>query len=468
MSRVGKYEIIRPIASGGMAAVYLGRTVGVGGFERLVALKLMHAHMAAERDYIAMFLDEARLAACIRHPNVVATLDIEQRSDGTPLIVMEYIEGPTLAQMAKRARRERERIPLDVTLKVMVDVLNGLHAAHELRGKDRQPLHLVHRDVSPGNIIVGLDGIARLTDFGVARSRVQIHSTRSGQLVGKLSYLAPEQLRDEAIDRRTDVYAAGIVLWEALVLRRLFTASSEGALVTKLLTGADASPRELDATIPPIIDRVVMQALAMAPDERFETALAFAEALEQAAIEVGVGLASTRTLGAYVRGLGIGSAAASDPPPPLDSIPHSEPHGFSINQAHDASSSTLAAGLAASSPPPVEPRPRTGVKILAVAGVAALAGTLGAAYVWRAPAAGSTSPAALPDTSAARQASPGGEADEQPTAPEPPRSAPVAPSTSALPGAGSSQTATAKPPTVRNGPWPRSTASSKAYRPDDL
>src|SRR5262245_48253371 len=180
--RFGRYETLRAIASGGMATIYLGRALGAGGFERLVAIKVMHPHIADDPDFVAMFLDEARLAARVRHPNVVATIDVQQlehadggQGTGTQLfIVMEYIEGPSLQLLQKEARKDSKLMPLGVMLRIFLDALAGLHAAHELVDSDGTSLNFVHRDVSPQNLIVGTDGVTRITDFGVARAESRL------------------------------------------------------------------------------------------------------------------------------------------------------------------------------------------------------------------------------------------------------------------------------------------------------
>ena len=196
--RLGRYEVLAQLASGGMAGVYLARALGVAGFERLVAIKGLHPHLAHEPEFIAMFLDEARLAARIRHPNVVPTLDISDTQDAGYYLVMEYIEGDHLGALLQQASKPARACRSPIALRIIVDALDGLHAAHELTDEDGQPLNLVHRDVSPQNILVGIDGVARITDFGVAKAEVRLSTTRDGQLKGKLAYMAPEQ----AIDRR--------------------------------------------------------------------------------------------------------------------------------------------------------------------------------------------------------------------------------------------------------------------------
>jgi len=300
--RLGRYETIRVIGTGGMAIVYLGRSIAEGGFERLVALKVMHSHIADDPDFVAMFLDEARLAARIRHPNVVPTLDV-QRAEGNLFLVMDYVEGLSLRAIIRHLRKKKSRIEHGIALRVMVDMLNGLHAAQELVGPDDKPLNLIHRDVTPHNILVGVDGVTRLTDFGVARAESRLSSTRGTSLKGKVAYMSREQLMAEDMDRRSDIYTAGAVLWEALVGRRLFKAPSDGALVAKILEGAQKSPRDVDPNVPSGIDAVCMRALSPKPADRYETALEFVEAIEDAAHEDGIRVASSRKVAAFTKDL---------------------------------------------------------------------------------------------------------------------------------------------------------------------
>lgn len=299
----GRYETLKQLAAGGMATVHLGRALGVGGFERLVAIKLMHQHIAAEPEFVSMFLDEARLAARIRHPNVVPTLDVQESPDGL-FLVMEYIEGASLHQILKAAGGLPGSMPLPIVLRVMIDTLAGLHCAHELTDDEGHPLALVHRDVSPVNILLGVDGVARLTDFGVARAESRLSSTRGGQLKGKIPYMPPEQIMSEEIDRRCDVYAAGAVFWEALIGRRLFQADNDGAILQGILAGPPATPRQVDPSIPESIDRICMRALARKRAERFSTAAEFSEAIEHAAQQAGVAIASARVVASFVEGSG--------------------------------------------------------------------------------------------------------------------------------------------------------------------
>ncbi|MDI1451259.1 serine/threonine-protein kinase [Polyangium sp. 6x1] len=309
-SENGRYDKLAEIASGGMATVYLARAHGVGGFERLVAVKEMLPHLASEPEFVAMFLDEARLAARIRHPNVVATLDVTENEAGTLSLVMEYVEGPSLQQILRRAVRQRDRVPLDVGLRMFLDALAGLDAAHDLTDESGAPLRIVHRDVSPQNILVSTDGIAKLTDFGVARAESRLSSTRTGTVKGKVPYMAPEQIRSKPLDRRTDVYAAGVVLWEMLACRRLVQADSEVAMMYQITEGAAVSPREVIPEVPEGIARACLKALEKNPDDRYASAAEFAEALEAAARVEGVVIANPRAVAAYVRAIQVHRAAS--------------------------------------------------------------------------------------------------------------------------------------------------------------
>jgi serine/threonine-protein kinase len=282
-----------------MATVYLGRAVADGGFERLVAIKVMHPHIAEEPEFEAMFLDEARLAASIRHPNVVATIDVS-KGEGAMFLVMDYVDGPALNRILRKLKEAERSIPIEITLRIIIDTLNGLDAAHHLKDANGQPLNLVHRDVSPQNILVGGDGIARLTDFGVARAEARLSMTTGGEIKGKLGYMPPEQSKGEAIDNRADVYAAGVVLWECLTHERMFAADNAGELIYRVLQGVQKSPSEINAEVPYHIDRVCMSALSLQVEHRYQSAADFAEALEDAALHDGVRIATTRQLARFI------------------------------------------------------------------------------------------------------------------------------------------------------------------------
>ena len=298
MASSGRYQRLRSIASGGMATVYLGRASRPGGFERLVAIKVMHPHLAADPEFVRMFLDEARLAASIRHPNVLSVLDVEATENDVSL-VMEYIDGPSLGQLLKSYGGAK--LPIESALRIMIDALTGLHAAHDLAGPGGVPLNIVHRDVSPHNILIGNDGVVRIADFGVAYAQMRLATTQSGQMKGKLGYMALEQLRGQAVDRRSDIYSAGVVLWELLAGERLFTGDTDGALAVSAAAGPVQSPHDIDDKVPGPIDDVCMRALCKSPEDRWPTAAAFAEALEDAATAADIRVARTRDLAQMIQ-----------------------------------------------------------------------------------------------------------------------------------------------------------------------
>lgn len=297
--RIGRYDLVAELASGGMATVYLGRLSGVGGFQRNVAIKVLHPHLAYDAEFVEMFLDEARLAAMIHHPNVVPIQEVEEGEHGYYL-VMDYIEGDTFAALLSRAAAMGQPVPQDVVLRIGLEMLAGLHAAHELCDERGQLIGVVHRDVSPQNVLVGTDGVTRLTDFGVARAASRLSATRNGQLKGKLAYMAPEQATgDEALDRRADVFSAGVVLWEALALRRLFKASNEAATLSRVMSEPIRSPAEFNPSVPPAVAQVCLYALSRDVNARYATAAQFGEALEIAARQSGA-IATNREVAAYV------------------------------------------------------------------------------------------------------------------------------------------------------------------------
>ena len=278
--------------------MYLARLGGAGGFQRFVAIKRLHPHLAGDHEFIQMFLDEARLAARLHHPNVVPILEIGESPEGYYL-VMEYIEGDTLARLLARSAQAGKPLPPKVAIRVCLDTLAGLHQAHELTDDDGQPLGIVHRDVSPQNILVGVDGSARITDFGVARATTRLSTTRTGQLKGKLAYMAPEQARGKDIDRRADVFAMGIVVWESLGLKRLFKGEGEADTLNRVLYEPIPKLRTANPTIPTELETVVMKALEREPDARYATAAEFGDALEKAARTLGI-LGSSKDLQAQL------------------------------------------------------------------------------------------------------------------------------------------------------------------------
>ncbi len=276
----GRYELHGEIASGGMAVVYFGRMQGARGFSRVVALKKVHPHLAKDERVVTALWDEARMAARINHPNVIATLEVLE-DQGDVFVVLEHVHGVSLSSMSKALRAKGQMIPPAVASAVMAGVLAGLHAAHESLGADGLPLGLVHRDISPQNILIGVDGLPRVIDFGIAKAAGRSQQTETGQLKGKLSYMAPEQLRNK-VDRRTDLFAVGIVLWELLAARRLFDFDEPGAITHAIDHDVIVPPSQLNPAVSVAVDAVVLKALARDPDERWPNARAMATALENA------------------------------------------------------------------------------------------------------------------------------------------------------------------------------------------
>ena len=276
---LGRYVLHEAFASGGMASVHLGRLVGPVGFSRTVAIKRLHKHLASDPEFVTMFLDEARLAARVRHPNVVPTLDVVAM-EGEVFLVMEYVQGESLSYFLKRARKDGLAIDLRIVVQIVASALHGLHAAHEAKDERGEPLDIVHRDVSPQNVIVGADGVARVVDFGVAKATGRAQETRTGQVKGKLQYMAPEQMKGKGVTRAADIYAAGVVLWEALANARLFAGTNDVETMYRALEGAVAPPSATNPAVTPALDAIVRRALEKEPQARFATAEEFAAALE--------------------------------------------------------------------------------------------------------------------------------------------------------------------------------------------
>ncbi|MFO0738319.1 MAG: serine/threonine-protein kinase [Labilithrix sp.] len=283
------------IASGGMASVHL---VASGDDGRLFAVKRLHPHLAKDEYFTSMLLDEATLAAAIRHENVVTTYGIDHY-EGTPCVVMDYVPGLSASDVIRLAHPAG--VPIPFALKIAADALRGLHAAHEACDAFGRPLQIVHRDVSPQNILVGADGVTRMLDFGIAKAAHRIHSTRPGDVKGKLAYMSPEQLMGADVDRRSDLRAVGVVLWEMLTGAPLFHMKREEDTVEKIIRGRVRRPSELVSDLPAEIDAIVMRALSLHPADRFATALEMAQAIEAVAFRYFV---TARQVGEWVHSIG--------------------------------------------------------------------------------------------------------------------------------------------------------------------
>jgi len=281
LRRLGNYELLVELASGGMATVYAARRVGAAGFERMVVVKRVHRHLLSDQEFRDMFLDESHVASQIHHPNVVPVIDVTEQG-GELLLVMEYVDGSTLAKMRVAASKAKRRIPPPVVARIIGDTLAGLHAAHEAVDRRGEQLHIVHRDVSPQNIMIGADGIARLIDFGIAKAAHRITATRTGGLKGKYGYMSPEQTVGERVDRRTDLFALGVVMHEALTGERLFQGDNDLDTMRRIVEQPIVPPSTRVPEVPKALDGVVEIALRRLPEERFATAAEFLDALEAA------------------------------------------------------------------------------------------------------------------------------------------------------------------------------------------
>jgi serine/threonine protein kinase len=282
-ARASRYEVLTKIATGGMATVYVGRIRGAEGFSRLVAIKRPHAFVSEDASLRAALGREARVASMIHHPHVVSVLDVEDDADGVAL-VLDYVEGGTLADLLSYANATATPLAPSVAIRVVLDIASGLHAAHVLCDRKGVPVGIVHRDVTPQNILVGLDGQARLTDFGIAKIASAVDHTATDILKGKAGYLPPEYVERRSFDARSDEYALGVVTWEALTGRRLFRDRSEADTLRKILEGRARPLSEVNPALRPL-DDVVLRALARDPRARFESVAAFAAALEERARE---------------------------------------------------------------------------------------------------------------------------------------------------------------------------------------
>ncbi len=295
---VGRYALFDRIASGGMASVHLGRLVGAAGFARTVAIKRLRSNFARDPKFVEMFSDEARLAARIRHPNVAVTIDCVS-DGGELLLVLEYVHGQSLSKLIAQTA-DSGGIDPRIAVAVAIGALHGLQAAHDARSERGEPLGIIHRDVSPQNILIGDDGVPRVVDFGIAKAAGRLQRTESGHVKGKPRYMAPEQLQGELIpiDHRVDVFSMGAVVWEALIGRPLFDHKTFMGVLAQVLRKPIPPPHEIAAGIDPALSLAVLRALERNPRERYSSAREFALALEDACPR---GVASQHAISTWLR-----------------------------------------------------------------------------------------------------------------------------------------------------------------------
>ncbi|HVK73326.1 MAG TPA: serine/threonine-protein kinase [Kofleriaceae bacterium] len=320
--RLGRYELIRRLASGGMAELYLARAAGIEGFEKIVALKRILPQYAHNDDFVRMFLDEARLTATIHHANVAQVYDIGQSEDGY-FFAMEYVHGADLRTMLQTLFGRDERMPMAHALTIAIGAAAGLHAAHERCAPDGTPLGIIHRDVTPSNVLVSFEGCVKLIDFGIAKAERRTTETRAGTLKGKIAYMSPEQCLGETLDRRSDVFSLGIVLYEATTGTRLFPGDNEYAALRQIVDKDAPPPSTRRSDYLPELETIVMRALRRDREHRYPTAQALQLDLEELARRKGLAISNAH-LARYVRGLlpdrareqVSGETALASPPPP--------------------------------------------------------------------------------------------------------------------------------------------------------
>jgi len=300
-TRFGRYELIRRLAIGGMAELYLARATGIEGFEKIVVLKRILPQHAANEDFVRMFLDEARLTATIQHPNVASVQDIGRCEDGL-FFTMEYVHGEDVRTILQMLTKKTRTLPLEHAIAIGIGAAAGLHAAHEKQGADGKPLGIVHRDISPSNLLVSYDGGVKIIDFGIAKAARRQTETRAGTLKGKIAYMSPEQCVGDEIDRRSDVFSLGVVLYELTTGVRLFPGENEYAAMRQIVDQDAVPPSKRKRGYPPDLEAILLRALRRKRDERYGSAEELQLALEQFVRTRGL-VVSTAQLGYWMREL---------------------------------------------------------------------------------------------------------------------------------------------------------------------
>ncbi len=295
----GQYVLVRKLAEGGMAEIFLAKRLGADGFERNVVIKRMLAHLTGLPDFVEMFRDEARLAARLNHPNVVKIDDLGF-TEGCYYICMEYLPGEDFSTTVRTASYRGEYVPVPLVMRVLADAARGLHYAHDFTDESGKPLNIVHRDISPSNLYVTYDGQVKVLDFGIAKAESRLAHTRTGVVKGKYVYMAPEQAKGLSVDRRADVFSLGVSLYEALTHVRPFARDNDLAVLNALLAGDYQPPRALRPDLSPELEAVVLKAMAFDPAHRYATAAEFADDLEGLLVREAMSPTSA-TLAAYLR-----------------------------------------------------------------------------------------------------------------------------------------------------------------------
>lgn len=285
--RIGKYELIRRLARGGMAELFLARATGLEGFQKVCAIKRILPHLAGDADFVEMFLAEARLSATLEHPNIVQVFDFGKAGNDY-FFAMPYVHGRDLLALLRQCQREGVRLPLAQALTIAIGITAGLHYTHEQVGYDGEPLGIVHRDISPANVLVTFNGHIKVADFGIAKAAAQTSVTKIGVRKGKAAYMSPEQVRGDDLDRRSDVFSVGIVLWEMITMRRLFRGDNDLAVMHRIVSSTAPPPSAADGDITEPLDAIVNRCLCPSVEQRYATTQALQQDLERFAAEHGL------------------------------------------------------------------------------------------------------------------------------------------------------------------------------------
>ena len=297
----GRYELLKKLATGGMGQVFLARQKGLGGFQKLLVVKRVLPHLSEEEEFIEMFLDEARIAALLNHPNIAQLFEMGQ-VDGIYFIAMEYVHGESLRQLVNTAQQKRGGLPVAFKVRIVAEAAAGLDYAHKALSQSGRPLGLIHRDVSPQNVLVGFNGSVKVIDFGVAKAANKISTTTAGAIKGKYPYMSPEQARGEELDHRSDVFGLGIVLYEVLTQTRLFKRDTDTATLRAVVGSKITPPSGVVDGLPKALDTIVLKALARKRDERFQSAGELQIALEEFLVSERLP-ANAALLSSYMRAL---------------------------------------------------------------------------------------------------------------------------------------------------------------------
>ena len=420
--RIGDYEIIGRLRAGGMATLYLGRRHGAAGVSRTVVIKVVHPHLVEDELIVKMFIDEARISSQISHPNVVYIENFGEHN-GRYFMVMEYVEGCSLEEVLRTMHRANEQLDPALAVHIAMEAAAGLHAAHEALGQDGEPLGVVHRDVSPSNILLTRDGRIKVIDFGIAKARGRLGETKTGaSFKGKLRYMAPEQAWGRSLDRRVDNYALGVVLWELLTTRQLFRANDDMAVLELVRNPVVPPPGSHNPRVSAMLDAVVLRATAADADLRYRTLREFTGDLMRAMPEASsVPAEALGRLVTRVRAtLGMSEAEDQKVTTPLAAP-------FSPSSSHDASmviepvrDTSLGGAVGQVGRPDVRARPRLGIAIaITIAGVLVAAAIV---VVGRSSSGPARVPAVAPASHALRpdSAPPSPAAPPSPTAPPSP------------------------------------------------